>query len=184
MQFANAREVVGTVVQQWRGYAEIRGELHEGLERRRKPPGQPLGTKQAVRPARILRAVGKADSGLAVNVMIARADDAIRGGKTGGREQLLLKPLGKFPVPGRPAPPGQIARNHQDLGFPIGGQFADRLHQQTERFGALRPGGGVFVVAEMQIREMEQDRHEDRRSHFTLNGITAMLASCCLKLQA
>jgi hypothetical protein len=109
VEFANSGEEVGLAVQQRCGDSEVRGELHEGLERRRKSPVQPLGTEEFVRALRVLRPVGKADSSIAIDIVVTRADDAIRGGKTRNWKQLLPEPLTKFRVTGRPAPPGQIA---------------------------------------------------------------------------
>ena len=150
---AETEEVEGSgeVTRHGRGDAQVSGELDEGFEGPRKARGKPPGIEERVRQLRILRAGDKRESLVAVDIVIAGADDAIGGSKTGGGEQLLREPLGKLRVAGRLALPGQIARYYQDVGLPGGRKAANQLHQEVERLLALAPRQGVFVVAEVQV---------------------------------
>ena len=65
------------------------------------------------------------------------------------------------------APVTQIARNYQNVGFPIRPESGDFFHQQIEGLASLSLGRGIFVIAKMQIGQVQQVRHGATLFYFT-----------------
>jgi hypothetical protein len=110
VRLTHAGKIAGRAVQQQCWHAQARGELDERAERARETVGQRLGPQDRIGTLGILCAIEQAERGVPVEIVIARADDAVRRAQPGGGKKLLDKPLCEFGVAPRSSLPCQIAR--------------------------------------------------------------------------
>ena len=135
------------------GDTECAGEVDEVLEGRGEAGF--AGIQQFVGFLRACSVFHPVLGGFAVDVMVARAEDAMRGAESGAGEELGFEPSSQLVVALLLALPGEVAGDEQGVIRLLG----ESVDQQVEGLLALTVGEAGTVAAEVEVREVEEVQH-------------------------